>query len=76
MKTKLLILFLLVAALHVPARAQQVAVKSNLLTDIALCPAVGVEAGLAKKVTLENAGSRIDVLSSSSFPKNNLTKGS
>ncbi|MBD5220327.1 MAG: DUF3575 domain-containing protein [Bacteroidales bacterium] len=53
MKTKLLILFLLVAALHVPARAQQVAVKSNLLTDIALCPAVGVEAGLAKKVTLD-----------------------
>lgn len=56
MKLKLLLLSLLVAALHFPVGAQQVAIKTNLLTDIALSPSASVEVGLARQWTLDLTG--------------------
>ena len=51
----LLLAIVIVGASHI-ARAQNVAVKSNLLSDVVLNPNIGVEVGLAPKWTLDVIG--------------------
>ena len=53
LKTTLLIIIL---SLFSCARAQNVAVKTNLLSDVVLNPNIGVEVGLAPKWTLDVIG--------------------
>ena len=56
MKIKLLLLPLLALFFHMPANAQDVAVKTNLISDVLLSPNLGFEAGLARKWTLDVNG--------------------
>lgn len=56
MKIKLLLIPLLAILLYLPANAQNVALKSNLLYDAALSPNLGVEIGLAPRWTLDLSG--------------------
>lgn len=56
MKIKLLLIPLLAILLYLPANAQNVALKSNLLYDAALSPNLGVEVGLAPRWTLDLSG--------------------
>ena len=53
MKTRVLIALLFCAGLALPARAQQVAIKTNLLYDALLNINGGVEVGLAPRWTLD-----------------------
>lgn len=53
---KLIILFVTMIIALIPARAQDVALKTNLLYDALLTPSVGVEVGLAPKWTADVSG--------------------
>lgn len=53
---KLIILFVTMIIALIPARAQDVALKTNLLYDALLTPSVGVEVGLAPKWTVDVSG--------------------
>lgn len=53
---KLIILFVTMIIALIPARAQDVALKTNLLYDALLTPSVGVEVGLAPKWTVDISG--------------------
>lgn len=53
MVRKIFIFLALFVALAIPGRAQDVALKSNLISDAALSPNLGIEVGLAPKWTLE-----------------------
>lgn len=55
MKIKLLLIPLLVL-LHLTAKGQDVALKSNLLYDAILSPNIGIEIGLAPRWTLDLSG--------------------
>ena len=56
MKIKLLLIPLLAILLYLPANAQKVALKSNLLYDATLSPNLGIEIGLAPRWTLDLSG--------------------
>ena len=56
MKIKLLLIPLLAILLYLPATAQNVALKSNLLYDATLSPNLGVEIGLAPRWTFDLSG--------------------
>ncbi|MDE5880159.1 MAG: DUF3575 domain-containing protein, partial [Muribaculaceae bacterium] len=56
MKIKLLLIPLLAILLYLPANAQKVALKSNLLYDAILSPNLGIEIGLAPRWTLDLSG--------------------
>lgn len=56
MKFKLLIVPILALFLQIPAVAQKVDFKTNLLSDAALSPNIGIEIGLAPKWTLDLSG--------------------
>ncbi len=56
MKIKLLLIPLLAILLYLPANAQKVALKSNLLYDATLSPNLGIEIGLAPRWTLDISG--------------------
>lgn len=53
---KLIILFVTMIIALIPARAQDVALKTNLLYNALLTPSVGVEVGLAPKWTVDVSG--------------------
>lgn len=53
---KLIILFVTMIIALIPARAQDVALKTNMLYDALLTPSVGVEVGLAPKWTADVSG--------------------
>lgn len=53
---RLIILFVTMIIALIPARAQDVALKTNLLYDALLTPSVGVEVGLAPKWTADVSG--------------------
>ncbi len=56
MKFKFLLIPLLALFLYLPAKGQNVGLKSNILYDATLSPNIGVEIGLAPRWTLELAG--------------------
>ncbi len=56
MKIKLLLIPLLAILIYIPANAQKVALKSNLLYDATLSPNLGIEIGLAPRWTLDVSG--------------------
>ncbi len=56
MKLKKLILTLVCVLGAFGLRAQHVALKTNLLSDVALSPTIGIEAGLAPKWSLDLTG--------------------
>lgn len=53
---RLIILFVTMIIALIPARAQDVALKTNLLYNALLTPSVGVEVGLAPKWTVDVSG--------------------
>lgn len=53
---RLIILFVTMIIALIPARAQDVALKTNLIYDALLTPSVGVEVGLAPKWTVDVSG--------------------
>lgn len=53
---RLIILFVTMIIALIPARAQDVALKTNLLYDALLTPSVGIEVGLAPKWTVDVSG--------------------
>ncbi len=56
MKFRHLIILLLCLASFTPMKAQDVAVKTNLLYDAVLTPNIGVEVGVAPKWTIDVTG--------------------
>ncbi len=53
---RLIILFVTMIIALIPSRAQDVALKTNLLYDALLTPSVGIEIGLAPKWTVDVSG--------------------
>lgn len=56
MKFKLLLLPLLAVLMYIPVSAQQVSVKTNLLYDATLSPALGVEMRVAPRWSIDLSG--------------------
>ncbi len=56
MKQVFVLLAVIIAGAGLAARAQNLAVKTNLLSDAVLSPNLGLEAGLAPKWTLDVSG--------------------
>lgn len=56
MKLRNFLAAILLAFAALPAFPQSVAIKTNLLSDVLLCPDLGVEVGLSKKWSLDLTG--------------------